>query len=86
MDHLDYLGIGPFENMNDLLLLAQLLVSIILIVLILLQQRGTALGSAFGQESGFYGTLRGVQKKIFWLTVVFGALFIVLALLNLIFS
>ena len=72
--------------MNNPLLLAQILVSIVLIILILLQQRGTALGSAFGQEGGFYGTLRGVQKKIFWLTVVLGALFIVLALLNLIFS
>ena len=70
--------------MNNILLVAQLLVSVILIVLILIQQRGTALGSAFGQESGFYGTLRGVQKKIFWLTVVFGALFIILAVANLI--
>ena len=70
--------------MNNILLIAQLLVSVILIVLILIQQRGTALGSAFGQESGFYGTLRGVQKKIFWLTVVFGALFIILAVANLI--
>ena len=70
--------------MSNLLLLAQLLVSVILIVLILLQQRGTALGSAFGQEGGFYGTMRGVQKKIFWLTVVFGALFIILAIANLV--
>ena len=70
--------------MNNVLLIAQLLVSVILIFLILIQQRGTALGSAFGQESGFYGTLRGVQKKIFWLTVVFGALFIILAVANLI--
>jgi len=71
--------------MNNILLVAQLLVSVILIVLILFQQRGTALGSAFGgQEGGFYGTMRGVQKKIFWLTVIFGALFIILALANLI--
>lgn len=84
MDNPDYLGFKPFEDMSNLLLLAQLLVSIILIALILLQQRGTALGSAFGQEGGFYGTLRGVQKKIFWATIVTGALFIVLALLNLI--
>jgi len=64
---------------------AQVIVSIVLIVLILLQQRGTALGSAFGQESGFYATRRGVQQKIFWATVVFGTAFIVLSLLNLIF-
>jgi len=70
--------------MTDFLLIAQLIVSVVLIVLILFQQRGTALGSAFGQESGFYGTLRGVQKKVFWLTVIFGVLFIGLAIANLI--
>ena len=71
--------------MADLLLIAQLIVSVVLIVLILFQQRGTALGSAFGgQEGGFYGTLRGVQKKIFWLTVIFGVLFVGLAIANLI--
>lgn len=66
--------------------LAQIVVAILLIVLILLQQRGTALGSAFGQEGGFYATRRGIQKKIFWATVVCGALFVILALLNLIFQ
>ncbi|KKS19646.1 MAG: hypothetical protein UU78_C0078G0005 [Candidatus Roizmanbacteria bacterium GW2011_GWC2_41_7] len=39
--------------MTNILIWAQLVVSIVLIALILLQQRGTALGSAFGQESGF---------------------------------
>ncbi|MFH1036977.1 MAG: preprotein translocase subunit SecG [Patescibacteria group bacterium] len=63
----------------------QIGVSIILVILILLQQRGTALGSSFGQESGFYGTLRGVEKKILWLTCLFGGLFVILALLNYIF-
>lgn len=71
--------------MTQYLSLAQIIVAILLIIFILLQQRGTALGSAFGQEGGFYATKRGVQKKIFWGTVFLGALFIVLALLNLIF-
>jgi len=70
--------------MTNILIIAQLVVSVVLIVLILLQQRGTALGSAFGQEGGFYGTLRGVQKKIFWATVVMGALFLGLAVVNLV--
>ena len=70
--------------MNNFLLTIQLVVSVVLITLILLQQRGAALGSAFGQEGGFYGTLRGVQKKIFWTTVVMGAAFIALAVANLI--
>ncbi|KPJ73395.1 hypothetical protein AMJ48_01405 [Parcubacteria bacterium DG_74_1] len=63
---------------------AQIIVAILLIVFILLQQRGTALGSAFGGEGGFYSTRRGIQKNLFWATIIFGALFIVLALLNLV--
>jgi len=70
--------------MEKFLPIAQIVVAVFLIVFILLQQRGTALGSAFGGEGGFYATRRGIQKKIFWLTVVFGVLFVVLALLNLI--
>ncbi len=72
--------------MEKFLILAQIIVAILLIVFILLQQRGTALGSAFGGGGGgFYGTRRGIQKKIFWGSVILGALFITLALLNLIF-
>ena len=70
--------------MKEYLPFAQIAVAIILIALILLQQRGTALGSAFGQAGGFYGTRRGIQKKIFWGSVLFGILFVLFALLNLI--
>jgi len=71
--------------MSQYLPLAQIAVSVILIVLILLQQRGTALGSAFGgSEGSFYGTMRGIQKKIFIATIIVGVLFIALSLLNLI--
>jgi len=69
--------------MKSILPLLQIAVSVILIILILLQRQGTALGSAFGGEGGFYGTRRGLQKKIFWATVVFGVFFILLALINL---
>lgn len=62
----------------------QIAISVILIVLILLQQRSQALGSAFGQEGGFYATRRGLQQKIFWATVALGIVFIGLALLNLV--
>jgi len=70
--------------MKEYLPFIQIIVSGLLIVFILLQQRGTALGSAFGGEGGFYATRRGLQKKIFWATVVLGVLFLALALLNLI--
>jgi len=71
--------------MKEYLPVAQILVSVFLIIFILLQQRGTALGSTFGGEGGFYATRRGIQQKIFWATIILGILFLVLALLNLIF-
>jgi len=64
--------------------IAQIIVSVLLIVAVLLQQRGTALGSAFGQEGGsFYAARRGLEKKIFWATVILGILFVLLAFLDL---
>ncbi len=65
--------------------IAQIIVAVLLIISILLQKRGTALGSAFGGgETGAYSTRRGIQKNLFWVTIVFGTLFMSLALLNLI--
>lgn len=71
--------------MTSYLPLIQITIAVLLIVCILLQQRGTALGSAFGGGGEFYSTQRGVQKKILWATAVLGALFILFALFNLLF-
>lgn len=64
--------------------ISQIVVSFFLVIVILLQQRGTALGAAFGGSDGFYSTRRGAQQKLLWLSIILGTLFIVLALLNLI--
>jgi len=71
--------------MNQILFITQIFVSILLIIFILLQQRGTALGSAFGGGGGseFYASRRGMQKKIFIGTIILVALFIILGILNL---
>lgn len=70
--------------MNIYLFYLQISVSIILIVLIAIQQRGTALGSAFGGGGEFYSTRRGIQKKLYYATIGIAALFIVLSILSLI--
>ena len=72
--------------MESFLPIAQIIVAILLVICILFQQRGTALGSAFGGGGEFYTTRRGIQKKILWVTVFLGIAFIVLAILNLIFK
>lgn len=70
--------------MIPILLILQITVPILLIICILLQQRGTALGSAFGGSGGgFYLKRRGAEQKIFIATIVLGALFIILSILSL---
>jgi len=69
---------------KTILLILQIAVPVLLIVCILLQQRGTALGSAFGGEGGgFQGKRRGFDKKLFIGTIVLGILFIVVSFINL---
>jgi len=69
--------------MNEITIITQSIVSIILVVLILLQQRGTALGSAFGGGGESYSTRRGAQKNIFYITIILTVIFLGLSLYNL---
>ena len=69
--------------MNKTALIIQSIVSLILVILILLQERGTALGSAFGGGGESYSTRRGIQKNIYWASIVLAVVFIALALYNL---
>ncbi len=66
--------------------IGQSIVAILLITAVMLQQKGTALGSAFGggdSGGGSYSTKRGLEKKLYWATIVLGVTFIVLSVLNL---
>jgi len=68
---------------KNVLPIIQIITSVLIVVFILLQQRGTELGSTFGQGGGFYGTMRGVQKKLYWATIILIVFFVALAILNL---
>ncbi len=70
-------------DIHQMLFFAQIAVSVILIILIAVQQRGTALGSAFGGGGEFYSARRGIQKKIYYATVGIAGLFIILGIVNL---
>ena len=73
------------ELWSQIFSIAQLLVAIVLIVLILLQERSSGLSGVFGGDNaGFYQTRRGLEKIIFRSTIILVCAFIVLALLNLI--
>ncbi len=63
-----------------LITIAQIVVSILLTVSILLQNRGSGLSSAFGGDFGGYYTKRGMEKFLFYASAVLGVVFIVLAI------
>lgn len=68
--------------MNQILFYSQIAVSVILIALIAIQQRGAALGAGFGGGGEVYSTKRGAQKKIYYATVALAIIFLALGVLN----
>jgi preprotein translocase subunit SecG len=62
--------------------LIQILLSALLVTTILLQQRGTGLGSAFGGGSEVFRTKRGIEKGLFYATIALSVLFFGTAILN----
>ncbi len=65
-----------------LLTITQIIVAIALIVVILLQAKGTGLGSTFGGQSQMYHSKRGVEKIVFTFTIILAITFVVLSIVN----
>nr|BAL56943.1 hypothetical protein HGMM_F45G04C16 [uncultured Chloroflexota bacterium] len=73
--------------MKTYLEIALILVSIFLIASVILQSKGAGLGGLTGVDSGgVFTARRGIEKVLFRLTIVFSALFFVLALATLLVS
>ena len=51
--------------MDKILNIVQIILACLLMTVILLQHRGTALGGAFGGEGNVYRTRRGAEKFLF---------------------
>ncbi len=60
----------------------QIFLSVLLVAAILLQQRGSGLGSAFGGEGNVFRTKRGVEKILFYATIGVAVLFFANAILT----
>ncbi|OHA04179.1 MAG: preprotein translocase subunit SecG [Candidatus Sungbacteria bacterium RIFCSPHIGHO2_02_FULL_52_23] len=69
-----------------LLDIAHIIVSVLLVCAILLQRRSGGLSPTFGGEGGFYRTRRGLERGLFYATIVLAILFIALAVLNIAFK
>ncbi len=73
--------------MRQLILsIAFIALSVLLIGSILLQQRGSGLGAAFGGEGNVFRTKRGLEKSLFYITIALSCLFFGMAVLNLVLA
>jgi preprotein translocase subunit SecG len=66
--------------MQNYLIIAQIVVSIALVLTILLQVRGGGLGGIFGQADTVYRTKRGVEKTLFQFTIILVVIFVAISL------
>ncbi len=67
--------------MEGALNFAQILISVVLIVVVLLQVRDGG-GGIFGSGQATYRTRRGVEKTLFQATIVMGVVFIMVSILS----
>ncbi len=63
-------------NLNQILPYIMLGSANLMIICILLQQRGASLGAGFGGSSELFTTRRGFDKNLFEATVVFAVIFV----------
>lgn len=67
--------------MKTSLRVIQAILAVFLVILILMQSRGTGLGSVFGGDSNVFQTRRGLELTLFKFTIGVAAVFLILSIL-----
>lgn len=70
-------------SLGEVLQIIMLGSAVLMIISILLQQRGASLGAGFGGSSELYTTRRGFDKNLFEATIFFAVIFILAILAGL---
>jgi preprotein translocase subunit SecG len=63
-------------DINTILQIITIGSAVLMVLSILLQQRGATLGAGFGSSGELYTTRRGVDKNLFEVTIIFAVIFI----------
>ena len=72
--------------MLKFLYITQIIISILLIISVLLQNKGTGLSATFGGDFSGFHTKRGLEKFLTIATAILGGLFIINATIIFVFS
>jgi preprotein translocase subunit SecG len=60
----------------------QIIISVVIITLVLLQAKGSGLGGNFGGDGGITRTRRGVEKSLFQITIGLSLIFFLVSLIS----
>ncbi len=71
-------------NINNILQFVTVGSAVLMILAILLQQRGASLGAGFGSSGELFTTRRGIDKSLFDVTVFLAVIFVLSILAGLI--
>lgn len=71
-------------NLGSILQIVTAVSAVLMIIAILLQQRGASLGAGFGGSSELYTTRRGIDKNLFEVTIFLAIVFVLSILVGLI--
>jgi len=73
--------------MIDYLNIALIIISVLLILSVILQSKGAGLGGLTGADTGsVYTARRGVERTLFWITIILSVVFFALVLTLLILA
>ena len=64
------------------ILVVQIIISVALIILVLLQSRGEGFNATFSADSSIFRTRRGVEKTLFQLTIVVGVVWVLMSIIS----
>jgi preprotein translocase subunit SecG len=63
-------------NIDSILQAATLISAVLLMITILLQQRGASLGAGFGSSGELFTTRRGMDKSLYEATIILAVVFV----------
>ena len=71
-------------NIDSILQIVTIISAVLMILAILLQQRGASLGAGFGSSGELFTTRRGIDKNLFEVTIILSVIFVLSILAGLI--
>ena len=69
--------------MKPVVYLIQIILGLLIIFIIVIQQKGSGLGAAFGSNFSFYRSKRGAEKILFLSTIILSVAFIISSVIGL---